>query len=65
VSAHCLQRVRLQRRDLGPVEDDLAGGRLVEPKQRASERRLSAPTLTDQAERFAVISGVFEVSLMP
>ena len=42
-------------RDVGAVEDDLPRGRLVEPQERAADRRLAAARLADQPERLAAL----------
>src|ERR671915_2603092 len=42
-------------RDVLSVEDDLAVGRLVQPQDRAADRRLAAARLSDEAKRLAAL----------
>ncbi len=49
------QRTLLQVRDVLPIEDDPAGGRFVQSKDRSAESRLATAGLADEAERLALI----------
>ncbi len=55
VLAHLLQRLPLEADHVDAVEADLACRRLEQPQQRASERRLAAAGLADEAYRLARI----------
>ena len=55
VPAHLLQRRALEGDHVDAVEADLARGRLEQPQQRASERRLAAAGLADEPDRLAAM----------
>ena len=50
-----------QRRDVGAVEQDPAAGRLDQPQERATDGRLAAARLADEAERLAATDGEADV----
>src|SRR5438093_11600737 len=54
-SPHAAHLFAAERRELDPVEDDVARGRLIELEDRAAGRGLPAPGFADEAERLALL----------